>query len=558
MSRVGRAPGPDELATARAHARALLDTLAAVNDDAGLGEVLRHVVHAARLLSGARYGALGVLGPDRRIERFVSDGLPRDQERRIGPPPEGRGVLGLLVDDPRPLRLHDVAQHPASVGVPEHHPPVHGFLGVPILVRGELFGIVYLAEKQGGADFTGDDEELIATLATAAGGAIDNARLYQAARHRQEWLEASVEVEEQLLAGMPRTAALGLVCERTRTLARADLVCVLLPEGPDDLVVRAVTGLAASAMAGASIPVARSVSGVVLQSGTPEQVADFSTDPRVAWLHGAPPLGPARIVPMIARGRAVGVLFVGRRPQAPPLTPQDSALVDAFARQAAIALELADSQEQRRGLAVHRDRERIARDLHDLVIQRLYGTGLTVQSLRQRLPAELRETGDAVVAELDTAIRDLRSAIFALERTGGTDGLRGRLVDVTRAAASTLGFEPRLRLEGPLDTVVPEHVAGHLTSVLTEALTNVARHARARRVLVRVRARADDLTLEVDDDGVGPPTGSSVPGNGLRNLRSRAAELGGDLALRESPEGGMRLVWSVPLGLHAGFRDASG
>lgn len=552
MSTVGKsstaAEPADELATARLHARALIDTLVAVNDDVGLGEVLRRVVHSARLLSGARYGALGVLGSDRRIERFVADGMSRTEQERIGPPPEGRGVLGLLVDDPRPLRLHDLTEHPAAVGVPEHHPAMHSFLGVPILVRAQVFGILYLAEKADGSDFSDDDEDLITALASAAGGAIDNARLYETARHRQEWLEASVEVEEQLLAGMPRTAALDLVCDRAHALARADLACILLPEGPDDLVVRAVSGEAASAIAGASVPTARSVSGLVLRSGTAEEIADFSTDPRVAWLRGAPPLGPTRIVPLTSRGHVLGVLFVGRRPQAPPLTGQDSALVDAFARQAAIALELADSQEQRRGLAVYRDRERIARDLHDLVIQRLFGTGLTVQSLRQRMPAELRETGDAVVAELDTAIRDLRAAIFALERPGGADGLRARVVDVARAAAPALGFEPRIRLEGPLDTVVPERVAAHLTSVLTEALTNVARHAQARSVRIRVCARSDEVGVEVEDDGLGPPTGSSVPGNGLRNMRSRASELGGRLALREAPEGGTRLVWTVPLG----------
>ena len=397
---------------------------------------------------------------------------------------------------------------------------------------------------------TSADGDLPGALAAAAAAAIENARLLQGARHREDWLRASVEVEEQLLAGMSRTEALDLVCERALTLARADLVCVLLPEGTDDLVVRAVSGEGARAMSGAQVPVERSVSGLVLRSGTAEQVVDFRTDARVSALRGAPPLGPARIVPMSARGRVLGVLFVARRPQAPPLSAPDGALVDAFARQAAIALELADSQEQRRVLAVYRDRERIARDLHDLVIQRLFGTGLTVQSLRPRLPADLREVGDVVVAELDAAIRDLRAAVFALERPGASSGLRGRLADVARHAATTLGLVPRIRLEGPLDTVVPEPVAAHLTSVLTEALTNVARHAHASTVLVRVRARARSLTVVVDDDGVGPPADTAL-GNGLRNLRSRAAELGGDLTLDARAEGGTRLRWSIPLGPEA-------
>jgi signal transduction histidine kinase len=541
------APATGDLVTARTHARALIGALVAVNEDADLGEVLHRVVHAARLLSGARYGALAVLGPDRRIERFVTDGLSPAEHRRIGRPPEGRGVLGLLIDDPRPLRLRDLQTHPAAVGMPEHHPPMHTFLGVPILVRGEVFGIVYLAEKARGASFSDDDESLMTALAAAAGGAISTARLYQTARHRQQWLEASVEVEEQLLAGMSRTSALALVCDRAATLSHADLVCVLLPEGPDELVVHAASGDAAAAVCGARIPVARSVSGSVLRTGVPEQVADFSTDPRVAVLRGASPVGPARLVPMISHGHALGVLFVARRPQAPPLTGQDSALVDAFARQAAIALELAASQERRRSLAVHRDRERIARDLHDLVIQRLFGTGLTVQSLLPRMPAELRGTGDEVVAELDAAIRDLRAAIFALQRPGAADGVRGRLVDAVRSAVPGLGFEPRIRLEGPLDTVVPEEVATHLVAILAEALTNVARHAQASEAAVTVRASAGRLLLQVDDDGVGPPTASTVPGNGLRNMRSRARELGGALDVDRRPGGGTRLAWQVPI-----------
>lgn len=550
MTTVERPPAattPAHVGTAQEHARALIDALVAVHDDVDLAEVLHGVVHAARLLSGAGFGALAVIGDDGRVGEFVTDGLSPPEQRRIGRPPQGRGVLGLLVDDPRPLRLHDLQTHPAAVGTPAHHPAMHTFLGVPILVRGVVFGVLYLTEKADGGDFTDDDEDLIGTLAAAAGGAIDNARLYQAARHRQDWLEASVEVEEKLLAGMPRTAALTLVCDRALALAAADLVCVLLPDGEGDLVVGAVAGAAAGSMTGARVPVARSVSGSVLRSGHAEQVADFSTDPRVAWLRGAPPLGPARIVPMSARGHALGVLLVGRRPQSPPLTVQDGALVDAFARQAAIALELAELQEQRRTLAVFQDRERIARDLHDLVIQRVFGAGLTAQSLRQRLPPELRSTGDAVVAELDAAIRDLRSAIFALQRPGGTVGLRGRVTDAVRAAAPSLGFEPRIRLEGPLDTVVPERVAVHLVSVLTEALANVARHAHASSVTVRVAAHGGVLVADVEDDGVGPPTSSSVPGNGLRNMRSRAVELGGGLTVHERVDGGTALCWSVPL-----------
>ncbi|QZN86982.1 GAF domain-containing protein [Cellulomonas sp. C5510] len=537
----------DGLALARRHARALIDTMVAVQDDGDLRDVLGRLVQAACVLTDARYGALAVLGPDQRVGTSVTHGVPDRPDRGLWEPPGGRGVLRLLVDDPRPLRLHDLAAHPAAAADPPRHPGVHTFLGVPVLVRSRVFGVLYLAHKRGGADFTRDDEELMVSLAAAAAVAIDNARQYHTGRHRQQWLEASVEIEQQLLAGMPRSAALALVCDRALALARADLVSILLPDG-DDLVVHAASGRVAGDMRGARVPVGRSLTGAVLRAGAPEGVPDFRADSRSATLRGAPALGPARIVPMSARGHVLGVLLVARRPGASPLGEHDSAMVDAFARQAAIALELATSQVQRGTLAVYRDRERIARDLHDLVIQRIFGTGLTVQSMRPRLPQELCATADEVVGQLDEAIRDLRSAIFALQRPGMAEGLRGRLTETVSAAVPALGCEPRVRMEGPLDTVVPEPVAAHLTSVLTEALTNVARHAQAHAVQVLVSARTDALTLQVEDDGTGLSEGAVVPGNGLRNMRSRAAELGGGLSIRERPEGGTRLVWSVPLG----------
>lgn len=537
----------DGLAVARRHARALIDTMVAVQDDGDLRDVLGRLAQAACVLTDARYGALAVVGPDLSIGTSVTAGVPEVPGQRAWEPPGGRGVLRALVDDARPLRVHDLAAHPAAAADPPRHPGLHTFLGVPVLVRSRVFGVLYLAHKRGGADFTADDEELMVSLAAAAGVAIDNARQYHAGRHRQQWLEASVEIEQQLLAGLPRSAALTLVCDRARELARADLVCVLLPDG-DDLVVHAASGRAAGGVRGARVPVGRSLSGAVLRAGAPEGVVEFRTDPRAATLRGAPVLGPARIVPMSARGHALGVLLVARRPGASPLGEHDSAMVDAFARQAAMALELATSQVQRGTLAVYRDRERIARDLHDLVIQRIFGTGLTVQSMRPRLPQELRPAADEVVGQLDEAIRDLRSAIFALQRPGMAEGLRGRVTETVGAVVPALGCEPRIRMEGPLDTVVPEPVAGHLTSVLTEALTNVARHAQAHTVQVLVSARPDALTLQVDDDGAGLSEGAVVPGNGLRNMRSRAAELGGGLSIRERPEGGTRLVWSVPLG----------
>jgi signal transduction histidine kinase len=534
--------------------------MAGGHDDSGLPAVLRRLVDAACVIADAQYGALGVVGPGGELTEFVTHGVSEHRRRLIGDLPRGRGVLGLLIAEPRPTRLHDLTAHPAAVGFPEHHPEMHTFLGVPIVARSQVVGILYLAERRDGADFTTDDELLITSFAAAASVAIENARLYDAGVHRQRWLEASVEIEQQLLAGMPRESALAVVCERARDLAAADVASILLPdddpEGARQLVVHAASGRASSAMTGARISLDRSVSGSVLRSGVPTDVAEFSRDPRVASIRGAPQLGPARIVPMVAGDRALGVLFVARRPGARALSREDGLLVDAFAHQAAIALELAELQDQRRGLAVYRDRERIARDLHDVVIQRIFGAGLTLQSVHDRLPEDLQERAAVVVEDLDAAIRDLRSAIFSLQRPPGS-GLTGAIVDATRAAAAMLGFEPRLRLEGPLDTVVPEPVGRHVAPVLTEALTNVARHAQATSVTVLVRADAVALSLTVTDDGIGAPTRSTVPGNGLRNMRVRALELGGALVVDEPPDGGTRLHWWVPLPPPTGSRPAA-
>lgn len=532
----------------RGQVAALLDAVVAVGGDGGLDATLERLTRSACVLVGARYGALGVLAQDGSLARFLTHGVSDAERAAIGRLPRGRGVLGTLVREPGALRLHDLTQHPDAVGFPAHHPPMRTFLGVPVRVRGELFGILYVAEKAGGEDFTAQDEAMASALAAAAGVSIEAARLVERSHHREAWLEAMVQIERALLEGPPRGEVLGTIVRRACELARADVALLVLPADPDHLVVDAVHGEGAALLRGLVVDRSRSLSGAVIRSDRPELVADLAADPRAFPLPGERPQGPALFVPMSSSGAVLGTLVVVRHRGGEPFGPADVELVGTFARHATLALELATVQDQRLRLAVYEERDRIARDLHDVVIQRLFGAGLTVQSMLPRLPDGLRDGGERLVDDLDEAVRELRTAIFALHRPdAGGAGVRGRLHDLVHAVTEPLGHRPRLRLVGPLDALVGERLADHALAVVGEALTNVARHAHAGATSVHVTADAGELVVEVTDDGVGLPDVVEAPGEGLHNLRSRAAELGGTCEVGRRAGGGTRVEWRVPL-----------
>jgi signal transduction histidine kinase len=537
--------GAEELTVAQQRLSGLLDAVVAVGADLSLSAVLERIVEFACELVGARYGALGVLGPNQRLQQFVTHGIDDEVRTAIGAEPHGRGVLGTLIADPRPIRLHDIAAHPDSYGFPPDHPRMRSFLGVPIRVRDEVFGNLYLTEKHDGLDFSEDDEELVCALATAAAVAIDNARLYAEAQHRQAWLEASTEITQRLLAGIGRTEGLELITRRALQLADADLVAVVLPADADTLVVEAVSGVGEEHLARAALPDATSMSSAVMRDGAAERIEDIDSDARLHLPPGTPSLGPGLLVPLSAGDEAMGTLIVARIPGRLPFTDLDVRLVSGFAGHAALALELARAQADRTLLAVYEDRDRIARDLHDVVMQRLYAAGLRVQSLRPHLPALAAPKGEALLTDLDEAIRDLRTAIFCLHEPREDAGVRSRVLQVSTSAASSLGFDPQIRFDGPLDTVVPEPVRTHLLAVLREALSNTARHAKATSVSVDVSTRHDTVRVEIGDDGVGFAEPERL--SGLENVRSRAAEVGGGVDIISAPGAGTRIVWWAPL-----------
>ncbi|MEV0321365.1 GAF domain-containing protein [Streptomyces sp. NPDC050658] len=533
----------------RDRVHSLLEAVLSVGRELDLAQVLRGIVEAAAVLVDAEYAALGVIGPDgRRLSEFLTVGMSDEKIAEIGPFPEGHGILGELISHPEPLRLPKISEHPSSYGFPPHHPPMNSFLGVPIRVRDQVFGNLYLTEKRGGAQFDEEDESVLATLAVAAGVAIDNARLYEESRLRERWLQASAEITHSLMSGSARSEVLGLIAERARQITGAALAVVAVPmKGTDSLTVELAIGQAAEAHRGLVLPVEGSLIGEAFSGGVLVSTPDISHDERVS---SDPPrftgLGPAVAVPIGSGDGVRGVVLLVREANRTVFSGKETEPLQGFAAQAAIAMELAERRQDAEQIAVLQDRDRIARDLHDLAIQRLFATGMTLQSAGRFVQhTEARERVLRAVDDLDETIKIIRSTIFGLrshDQAAGP-GLRARVVRVVGEAAPVLGFAPGLRMEGLLDTHVPKETGDHVVAVLSEALTNIARHADAGRAEVELETDGRELRLTVSDNGVGIPAGGRR--SGLRNMAERAERLGGSLELGDTSGGGTTLVWRV-------------
>jgi signal transduction histidine kinase len=530
-----------EIMASRERLSSLLQAVVGIGSDLDLRSTLHRIVIAACKLAGARYGALGIIGPDRRLVEFITDGLTVTEHEAIGDLPTGRGVLGLLIDDPRPVRMADITAHPLSFGFPANHPPMHSFLGVPVRVRDQVFGNLYLTEKHDGEQFSDDDEQFVVALATAAGIAIDNARLYATAGRRQRWLEATAEITETLIGEVDRLAALQLVAERAREVANAAMVAILLYDPDAGELNVEVTAPVAAYLGAESIPLAGTPFEAVIGSGDHVLVEDLGR--AIDW--PTPMMaGSALIAPLASAGAISGLLVVALPPGSAGFDGDtDINMIITFAAQAALALERAQAQEERQLLVVLEDRERIARDLHDVVIQRLFAAGLGLQSMSRLVVREdLRTRLEQTVTDLDTTIRDIRTAIFELRAPVAS--LHGEVIDAVDAAAGSLGFRPALRVSGPIDHAVPDALRAEVLAVLREALSNVVRHAHAHVVEVEVTVGADRIMLQVADDGTGIAT--SGGGNGLENMRRRADKLGGEFTAASAEPHGTVITWMVP------------
>jgi signal transduction histidine kinase len=536
----------------------LLEAVVALAGDLSLDSVLERIVTTATALVGAQYGALGVLaepgyGGDRRLREFVTDGLTVQQRELIGDLPSGHGLLGLIIDHPEPVRLDRISQHPASYGFPANHPPMNTFLGVPVRIRDQVFGNLYLTEKRGGESFTSEDEQVVVALAAAAGVVIQNARLYEEASRRQRWLEGAAEITAALLGDVNREQALQLVADRAREVAGADVAAVLLrEEETDDLIVSVISGSQGNALPGTVVPAGQGLVGVVMQTGERIVTADPIHDPRydeggfigaLAW----PEMGPTMDLPLCMDNSLAGVLvLVWDESREQAFVDTDVAMAEAFAEQAALALQVATAREDQSRLAVFEDRDRIGRDLHDLVIQRLFAIGLTLENVvRLSTRPEITNRVTAAVDDIDETNKDIRRSIFGLGsgRASVTE-LRTELSRILDEEAVVLGFRPRFSTDGPIDSTVPDQVRPHLLAVVREALSITARHAKASAVTVVCQV-GKDVLLTVTDDGIG--IADDVQVSGLRNMRERAEALGGTFEAVHVPEGGTRVVWTVPL-----------
>ncbi|MEV4603366.1 GAF domain-containing protein [Amycolatopsis sp. NPDC049253] len=491
---------------------------------------------------GARYAALGVIGADGRLEEFVHVGMDADALTRIGHLPEGKGLLGALIDDPRPIRWTRLQDDPRSIGFPPGHPPMESFLGVPIRVRESVFGNLYFADGERGR-FSPQDEQLALALAAAAGSAIDNARLYETARSQQAWLRASGAIARELLSFDPGSP-LDLVANHTRELAVADVVTIVRPSGdPRWLRVDRAVGLQSEALLGMLVPAEATMSGTVMTTGKPRA---GSWPQERARLSRAPvielDIGAVFAVPLTSNGRVTGVLTAARRAGRPAFTEEDLEMAAGFADQAAVAIELAEARAEQQRNALHDERDRIATELHEEIVQRLYAASLSLQTTRALAKApvvaeRLRDT----IADLDDVINHVQATVFRLDDVSPVRQvlLRNEVLRVVAEAESSLGLVPATRFAGKLDTYPVDAVV----PFLGEALRLVAAHAAATAVSVEITADARRLTVVVGCDGPGDITQVAAPE--LAALDQRARERGGMLNL-ERGTGQTRLSWSVP------------
>jgi two-component system, NarL family, sensor histidine kinase DevS len=534
-----------DVLAAQGRLRGLLRANAAVAAELSLPVVLRRIVEAARELLNARYAALGVIGRDGVLEQFVHAGMDDETAAEIGGLPRGRGILGLLISAPVPIRLADLARHPASAGFPAGHPPMRAFLGVPVRAGDEVFGNLYLTERADGGEFTAEDEELAVALAAAAGGAIANARRFTESEQRRRWLAASAELTPLLLSA-EATRPYELVVQHAATAAEADFASLLLPHGTGEARVAAVAGPAAAELAGRTVPLEESLAGRAILTGKPFLAQDYlSGEPAIPLSAEA---GPVMAVPLTAGEQVLGALVLGRLAARPGFTDASLQMAASFAAQAAVAVELSRARADQIALARMEDHDRIAADLHDHVIGELFALGMSLQGLAGRAG----QAGDAerlsgYVDRIDGIISKIRASIFQIQPRHHDDpaGLQDQLAELAAEHTPQLGFAPALRFAGPVDSSVDASLAADILAVTREALSNCARHARATTAGIAVTAANGVITVEVTDNGRG--IGTPARSSGLANMRHRAQRNAGTLQITTPPGGGTQLTWTARL-----------
>lgn len=527
----------------------LLEAGLALASELSLPIVLQRIVDLAAQVTDARYGALGVIGEGGELVEFITTGISARQRRAIGPLPRGRGILGVLIQQPKPIRISNIAEHPKSVGFPASHPAMRSFLGAPVKAMGKVFGNIYLADKRSASKFSQEDEDSVVILATQAGAAIANATLYAETRRRERWLDALRDTTSEILAGSDEDSLLAGIAEHARELAGADSATILTSSAiPGQLVVAAAVGAQATQVRGQSVPASSSISRGVMESGTPLVTADASAD-RGAYqpIIRLGRVGPAIFVPLRTKGRATGALMVANLKGGRQFDPETIQLVETFADQASIAMEYVRAQADVRRVGLLEERERIAKELHDGIIQSLFAVGMNLQgtALMSSSP-ETAARVEKAVGELDNVIRDLRNYIFGL-RPGI---LADRMLDQALRALGEEAQASGLKVAVEVDAQLAANLSGRsheIVQLTREALSNVARHANASKSAVTLVRAARGAVLTIDDDGSGFDPRRDSDGNGLRNMRERVSALGGRLRISSKMGRGTSLQFTFPM-----------
>lgn len=558
---------------------ALLQAMLAIGGELDQTAVLRSLTEAAVQLTKARYAGMRVLDEDGGLSEFIPVGFSEEAVEQIQQMPREQGILGIDLHQHAVLRLSNLADHPDFEGFPEGHPHVRTFLSVPLRVRNEVFGSLCLTEKTAGEEFDEADEAVVTALATAAGAAIENARLSEETRLRERWQAASTEITTRLLSGAHPDEVLAYMAEQARRIGGADIAVILLPDphAHGHLFAEIADGPIAQEILGTAVEIDSTLCGCVFKDGEPQSINSLQHADCPMLTHRG--YGPGLLVPLGTQGNTRGVLLLGKHAGRTPFPAVVRRMLYAFSMQAGVALELAEARGDTERLVVLEERDRIAKDLHDVVIQRLFASAMTLMSTVRLIKSPAAEERvQRTIDELDAIIREIRSTIFALQSPPEHQdtSLRGRVLKLAENTAHSLGCHPGVRLDGPVDAAVPDEIGEQLLAVLSEGLTNVARHASATEVHVSVvveemavTGRPTTLTLTVTDNGVG--LAEEGRRSGLRNLEQRAQALGGGFTARRrdadrgsgatgdagSPIGGTVLTWKVPVPDSDTFTDES-
>lgn len=534
----------DEMTAAQERMRELIRINHDLTSRLDLPSILKRIVEIGAQLVRSRYAAIVVVDKDGGLGEFVTVGIDSVEAAGISHLPEGKGLIGALFEHPEAVRLQHIGDDDRSIGFPSGHPPMDSFLGVPIRVGDEVFGNLYLTDSERG-EFTADDEEMAQGLASAAGIAIENARLYAEAEHRAKVSESLAELSRVAMRSETEADDVAALVDRAHELLDADLVVAgIVGSRGHEMLVQHASGHGAEGLMSLSFPIEHTAIAIALGRDRPLRLKDVSQHESFGFEEQGD-FGAVVLVPFVVGDRPTGLLAIARRLGRGPFQDHDVDAAEAFALQLGVVHERAESRESRRRVTLMEDRERIARDLHDHVIQRLFATGMSLQAAAGKADPAVGELISRQIEEIDVAIGQIRQSIFAIRSSGprSTTSLRPRVIEIVERLGGQ-PLRPTVTFVGPVDLLVDNELTDDVVAVSAEGIANAVQHAHATAITLTVAAADGEISVTVQDDGSGIADGSVA--RGLATLRRRAEARGGRLQVASLPEGGTKLVWSVP------------